>query len=90
MVDCRHAVAKVSRKCGVSFVAHDLRRTFVTTAARLDIPHYAIKKLANHVSGNDVTCGYIVVDVDRLREHMLRITSQLLMLLQCNVEELLQ
>jgi hypothetical protein len=57
---------------------HDLRRVFLTTAEKLDVPHYALKKLANHTSNNDVTGGYIVVDVERLRGYMTLISRRLI------------
>lgn len=31
---------------------------------------YAIKRLVNHKMNNDVTAGYIITDVERLREPM--------------------
>ena len=57
------------------FTLHDLRRTFITIAESLDIPAYALKRLLNHKDSNDVTAGYIVSDVNRLREPMQRITD---------------
>ncbi len=56
---------------------HDLRRTFITIAESLDIPAYALKKLLNHKMTNDVTAGYIVADVERLRIPMQKITDYL-------------
>jgi integrase len=57
------------------FSIHDLRRTYITVAESLDISGYAIKKLINHRSGNDVTMGYIISNHDRLREPMQRISD---------------
>ena len=57
------------------FTLHDLRRTFITIAESLDIPGYALKRLMNHKDPNDVTAGYIVSDVERLRGPMQRITE---------------
>ena len=57
---------------------HDLRRTFITTAESLDIPAYALKRLLNHKMNHDVTAGYIIMDVDRLRKPMQKITDYLL------------
>lgn len=54
---------------------HDLRRTFITTAERLDIAAYALKRLVNHKSGNDVKSGYVVMDTEWLREPMERIAG---------------
>jgi integrase len=60
------------------FTQHDLRRTFVSVAESLDISAYALKTLVNHSTGSDVTAGYIIMDVERLREPMQRITDHLL------------
>lgn len=69
---------KVTKASGVSFTLHDLRRTFITVAESLDVPVYAIKRLVNHKMPNDVTAGYVVIDTERLREPMQRITDRLL------------
>jgi hypothetical protein len=55
-----------------------LRRTFITIAESLDISAYTLKRLVNHKMTNDVTAGHIISDVERLRDPMQRITSQLL------------
>lgn len=57
----------IIKASGVQFCFHDLRRTFITIAESLDIPHYALKAMLNHSMGNDVTGGYICMSVDRLR-----------------------
>lgn len=78
LVESREQSLEVGEKSGVPFTLHDLRRTFVTTAERLDISAYAIKRLVNHkMSANDVTAGYVVMDIERLREPMQRITNAL-------------
>jgi len=59
---------------------HDLRRTFLTIAERLAFSYVVLKKLANHSGKNDTTFGYVVVDVERLRQPMQRITNELLRL----------
>ena len=74
----RTAVKRVGELSGVPFTLHDLRRTFITIAESLDIPGYALKRLLNHKDSGDVTAGYIVSDVTRLREPMQRITDYLL------------
>ena len=64
---------------GVPFALHDLRRTFATIAESLDISTYAVKRLLNHsVDQNDVTSGYIVTDVERLRKPMQQIDNFIL------------
>ncbi len=69
------AINIVIGNCGVKFSCHDLRRTFITIAESLDIRHYALKRLVNHKDGGDVTPGYIVTEVERLRVPMQRITD---------------
>lgn len=69
---------------GVGFTLHDLRRTFITMAESLDISVYALKRLINHKSGGDVTAGYIVLNVERLRAPMQLISNRLLELCEEN------
>ena len=71
---------KIIEASGVTFTLHDLRRTFITVAESLDIPAYALKRLLNHKMTQDVTAGYIVMDVERLRTPMQKITDHLLKL----------
>lgn len=71
----RTALDRVTELTGIEFKLHDLRRTFITIAESLDIPAYALKRLLNHKFSNDVTAGYIVPSIDRLREPMQRITD---------------
>ena len=73
LVEPKRAVAKVVQRSGIEFTLHDLRRTFITIAEALDLSPYAIKRLVNHKLSGDVTAGYIVTDVERLREPMERI-----------------
>jgi integrase len=89
VVDSDHLIRAVAKKCDCEFTLHDLRRTFLTTAEMLEVPHYALKKLANHVSGADVTAGYIVVDVARLRIYMSRISEHFLKLLGADFIDLM-
>lgn len=74
----RPQMAKIIEQSGVDFTLHDLRRTFITIAESLDIPFYALKQLVNHTVSGDVTAGYIVTNVARLREPAERISRFLL------------
>lgn len=69
------AIYRVRELTGLDFTLHDLRRTFITIAESLDLSPYAVKRLVNHSMGNDVTAGYIVWDVERIREPMQNITD---------------
>ncbi len=71
-------VRKVAELSGVDFTLHDLRRTFATIAESLDIPYFALKKLLNHKTTQDVTAGYVVSDVSRLIEPMQKIEGKVL------------
>ena len=78
LIDPKKQIARVVKESGVSFSTHDLRRTFITIAESLDISAYALKRLLNHKMTNDVTAGYIIMDVERLRAPMQRITDYIL------------
>ncbi|MGK9452189.1 tyrosine-type recombinase/integrase [Acidithiobacillus caldus] len=75
----RKALEAVAAKTGIRVTVHDLRSTFITIADSLDISAYALKRLVNHrTDRGDVTAGYIVSGVERLREPMERIASEIL------------
>ena len=76
--DVRYWALKVQAASGVTFTPHDLRRTFTTVAESLDLSGYTLKRLLNHkINDSDVTSGYIVSDVERLRPPMDRIATRL-------------
>jgi|TARA_Y100000294_G_scaffold4643_1_gene4711 integrase len=62
---------------GFHFDNHSLRRTFETTANRLALSTYTLKKLVNHKNTRDVTGRYIVLEIDELREPMKMISEAL-------------
>lgn len=78
IVNARKQMAKVTESSGVTFTIHDLRRTFFTLAEGLDIPAYALKKLLNHRNAGDVTGGYLIIDTERLRGPMEKISASML------------
>jgi len=77
IIEPRKQMAHVTKVSGIHFTIHDLRRTFITVAESLDIPAYALKRLMNHKMNGDITAGYIVADVERLRKPMQQITDYL-------------
>lgn len=79
IIEPRPQMKKIIAASGVNFTLHDLRRTFISTASSL-VTAYELKQLVNHKTGGDVTAGYIVPDVERLRRPMERITDHLLKL----------
>lgn len=78
MTDPKKQISNVIKESGVNFSTHDLRRTFITIAESLDISAYSLKRLLNHKMANDVTAGYIITDVERLRAPMQKITNYIL------------
>ncbi len=88
-IEPRKVMKKIIAKSGVSFTLRDLRRTFITIAESLDIPAYALKRLLNHKMTQDVTAGYIVMDVERLRKPMQLISEQILKLATAEKAEVL-
>ena len=85
IVDSGHVISKVQRMSGCVFVIHDLRRTFITMAAKLGVAHHIIKKLVNHVTSTGATEGYIVLHVEHLRESMALISNRFLTLFGCSI-----
>lgn len=78
IVEPRKQMERVTKMSGIQFTVHDLRRTFITIAESFDIPAYVLKRLLNHKTNTDVTAGYIVLDIERLREPMQKITDYIL------------
>ena len=78
IVEVKSFVARVAKASGQRFTLHDLRRTYVTIAEALDIPAFALKRLLNHRTDNDVTGGYIVMDVERLRRPVERVAERIM------------
>lgn len=75
--DPRKSLARLCKLIGADITAHDFRRTFATVADSCDLSGYTIKRLLNHALGNDVTAGYVVSDVGRLRSAMQRISDRI-------------
>ena len=69
----RYALNTIEKKSGVRVTPHDLRRTFASIAEGLDISGYSLKRLLNHTT-SDVTQGYVILNIDRLRGLMERIS----------------
>ena len=74
--DPRDAMLAITARSGVKFTLHDLRRTFITVAESLELSPYTLKRLLNHsTDDSDVTAGYIVSSVERLRGAMQQIEN---------------
>jgi integrase len=69
---------KARELVGFHFTNHDIRRTFTTTANRLNFNKYVLDRLVNHknsVDSRDVTKRYVILDIEDLREPMNQITD---------------
>jgi len=67
VLDTKRAVRQIRATTETGFTPYDTRRTFISTANGLNINHYTVKALVNHSRGTDVTAGYDVADMERLR-----------------------
>lgn len=82
-IEPKKGIAQILEQTGITFSTHDLRRTFITIAESIDLSDFTLKRLLNHKS-NDVTAGYIIHNVDRLREPMEKISQRII--LQANAK----
>jgi len=74
LVEPKKAVDAVCKATGITFITHDLRRSFVTYAESLEVSSFSLRALLNH-KPDSITAQYIQVDVNRLRKPMQAITD---------------
>lgn len=74
----KKAVSRVREASDIYFTVHDLRRTYMTIAASLEISAYALKRLVNHKTSHDVTGGYIILGVEQLRAPVQKIEDYII------------
>lgn len=74
LAEPKKALEAVTKATGIEFTVHDLRRSFVTYAESLDISQYALKAMLNH-RASDITASYIILDVERLRAPMEKVST---------------
>jgi len=67
----------IAKASGVKATCHDLRRTFLTIAEGCEISAYALKAIAGHSMGSDVTRGYLQLTPERLRAPMQQIADRI-------------
>jgi integrase len=65
--DLRGAYARLEKVMGFRVTSHDLRRSY-TTAASKCCNAYVLKALVNHISGGDVTAGYVQIEENDIRQ----------------------
>jgi integrase len=81
MAQPQSGMNKIKKATKVDFCSHDMRRLFITQAEALDLSPFVIKRLVNHSAGSgDVTGGYIVSDLERLRKPIQQIEDKILFL----------
>lgn len=73
LIEPKRQVQAVIDETGITFCLHDLRRTFASVAEGV-VSYSVLKRLLNH-SDKDVTQGYIVLGVDKLRPPMQQVTD---------------
>ncbi len=59
-----------------SFTLHDLRRTFITMAEKIEVSEYKIRLLVNHKTDSNVTYGYVSFETEDLRKASQDITNE--------------
>lgn len=67
----------IERATGIRISPHDLRRVFLSVAESCDISGLALKALVNHSTRKDVTAGYVVMSIERLREASQRVADKM-------------
>jgi integrase len=79
LIEPRKQMSKVTKESGVNFNVHDMRRSYASAIDGV-VGVYELKRLLNHAAqGSDVTSGYVVKSVDKLREPMQRVTELLML-----------
>lgn len=73
--DPRKSLDRLCQLVGADLSAHDFRRSFATVADGLDLSTITLRRLLNHSTKQDVTAGYVVADVERLRVAAQRISD---------------
>ena len=68
-------LALAGKAAGQGHRAPSLAAAFITVAESADISPLALKALANHSLGNDVTSGYALMTAERLRERTRRVVT---------------
>lgn len=78
IVDARSALKVIQEATGVASSHHDLRRSFISYCEELEIGIFSRKRLANHAIPLDVTEGYTLFNMDKLRSVIEQIASFIL------------
>lgn len=77
--ETRHQIDLIREETGIVVGAHDLRRTWASTADKCGIGAYAIKAVLNHATSNDVTgTHYAQADLDDMRKALQKTENYIL------------
>jgi integrase len=76
LFDPAFQLGQIEQETGIKTSPHDLRRCFLSVAESCDISPLALKALVNHAGGNDVTSGYVIMSIERLREAAQRVADK--------------
>lgn len=70
LVEPKRAIDNVTKKTGIPFSSHDLRRTLLSIGTDEYIHPYVLKALVNHTIAErkDVTEGYSIITLERMRK----------------------
>lgn len=78
LAEPRKQIEKVGLISGVTFMPHDLRRTFANVAQRI-VTYSELKRLLNHTpEKSDVTQDYLEITTEDLREPMQKVSDALM------------
>lgn len=80
IIETRKQIEKVVDFCGIEYMPHDSRRTFLSLCNHedLSIPKYTQKRLCNHALPQDVTEGYVLYELKPLQSTVERISAFIL------------
>lgn len=73
MAELTTLVEDIRKASGITFIPHDLRRTFATVAESLALSWKSVKSLINHTMDDDVTAGNVVSEDERITDTLLQI-----------------
>lgn len=78
LIEPRKQMDKVTKETGITFSVHDMRRTY-TSAIDGIVGYYELKRLLNHsTKTDDVTAGYVVKNIEKIRPLMQKVTDHIL------------
>jgi integrase len=72
-----YALRQIEAMTGIRTSPHDLRRTFASVAATVEISPLALKLLVAHSAGGDVTAGYTFLPLPELRRAAQKVADRL-------------